>query len=255
MGARRGGRQGLRARQRPVRHLRPGLPRLPASRTRTPWARRGRRLLPEAHRAPQEAARRPAARRKTRVGVAVVRAQLDAWCAGVGYALEALARRRASSACARACAARPLIWRQLLAGDKEPEAYLDRHARAGAARRHARADLAPLPALGARAGCGRCVAVALAWPHLRRRQLGARRRPPARSGSPRRRVLLTVRGRVDQWSSLLWERALAHEDRRGDARRSTTCSRRRRASGGSARLAGARGSARGSAARPQAART
>ena len=62
-------------------------------------------------------------------GVAVVRAQLDAWCEGVA------ARLRASGLPREECVREGLrrqtvIWRQLLTGDKAPEAYLDRHARA-----------------------------------------------------------------------------------------------------------------------------
>ena len=59
VGARRGRRQGLRARQRPLGHLRPRLPRLPPRR-RGAGRDLGGGVPARPHRAPQEAARRPA---------------------------------------------------------------------------------------------------------------------------------------------------------------------------------------------------
>jgi hypothetical protein len=139
-------------------------------------------------------------------GVAVVRAQLDAWSDGVAARLRPgmlppeprvrLGLRRQT-----------VIWRQLLAGDKAPEAYLDHHARAGLRddlrnliwrryRRHA-------VVLAAAA-----LALSLAWPHLS----GATSAAVAVAGAlglGKASVLLTVRGRLDQWSRLLWDRALA----------------------------------------------
>ena len=89
-----------------------------------------------------------------------------------------------------------VIWRQLLAGDKAPEAYLDRHARAGLRDDLRRADLAPLPALVDRPRRRRCSRSC-----SRSRTSSAPTRPascrpgsprrwsrsPARSASPRRR--------------------------------------------------------------------
>jgi hypothetical protein len=102
-----------------------------------------------------------------------------------------------------------VIWRQLLTGDKSPEAYLDRDARAALHddlraliwRRYRRwAVLAAAAALAAVA----------AWPYLD----GARTEVLATAtalGLTRASVLLSVRGRLDQWSRLLWDRALAQK--------------------------------------------
>jgi hypothetical protein len=112
-----------------------------------------------------------------------------------------------------------VIWRQLLAGDKEPEAYLDGHARAGL-----RDDLRRLiwrryrrwtAALGAA-----LFSLAMALPHLiSLYETGFVRTGLASGfvavagavGITKASVLLTVRGRLDQWSELLWNRALAEK--------------------------------------------
>jgi hypothetical protein len=110
-----------------------------------------------------------------------------------------------------------VIWRQLLAGDKAPEAYLDGRARAGPARRPAAAGLAALPALVGRAG-RRAVRAAISLPHLinlyetgfvRTGLASALVAVAGAVGITKASVLLTVRGRLDQWSELLWNRALA----------------------------------------------
>ena len=128
MGARRVRRQGLRARQRPLGHLRPRLPRLPrdGEEPARTWEQvflparieRLKKLLDDLQ------------SRLNAGGVAVVRAQLDAWCAGVQARLstgEVPSEQLVRDGVRR----QTVIWRQLLAGDKEPDAYLDRHARAG----------------------------------------------------------------------------------------------------------------------------
>ena len=84
-----------------------------------------------------------------------MRAQLDAWCAGVQTRLkpgEAPSEQRVRDGVRR----QTVIWRQLLAGDKAPEAYLDGHARAGLRDDLRAADLAALPALDGRARRRRC---------------------------------------------------------------------------------------------------
>ena len=105
----------------------------------------GAGLPARAHRAPQEAARRPAvaAQPERRRGRARPARRMVRRGRRRGCARRAPPEQRVREGVRR----QTVIWRQLLAGDKEPEAYLDRHARAGAARRPARADLAPLPAL------------------------------------------------------------------------------------------------------------
>jgi hypothetical protein len=141
-------------------------------------------------------------------GVAVVRAQLDAWRDGVAARLRAdgvppedrvrVGLRRQT-----------VIWRQLLTGDKEPEAYLDRHARA--------ALHDDLRALVWRRYRGWAVVVAAvvvaAW--LARHQLmgpgSAVLAAATALGLTKASVLLSVRGRLDQWSRLLWDRALAQK--------------------------------------------
>jgi hypothetical protein len=149
-------------------------------------------------------------------GVAVVRAQLDAWCAGV-HARLAPGEAPTESVVREGVRRQTVIWRQLLAGDKEPEAYLDRHARAGLRddlrrliwRRYRRWSVAHGAAL---------FAVALALPHLidfyeagvvRTGLASAFLAVAGAVGITKASVLLTVRGRVDQWSELLWNRALA----------------------------------------------
>jgi hypothetical protein len=139
-------------------------------------------------------------------GVAVVRAQLDAWCAGVGARLTA-ERLPPEAEVREGLRRQTVIWRQLLTGDKAPEAYLDRHARAAL-----HDDLHGLIWRGYRRWAGvlaaAILALVLAWPYLS----GASSAVVAAVGAlglTKASVLLTVRGRVDQWSKLLWERALA----------------------------------------------
>jgi len=139
-------------------------------------------------------------------GVAVVRAQLDAWCAGVGDRLEAGGlppEERVRVGLRR----QTVIWRQLLTGDKAPEAYLDRHARA-ALHGDLRALIWRRYRGWALALAATVLAVGLAWQKLE--EPGHAVVAAAGTlGLTKASLLLTVRGRVDQWSKLLWERALA----------------------------------------------
>src|SRR5215213_6883395 len=136
-------------------------------------------------------------------GVAVVRAQLDAWSAGVAARLRACGLPREATV-REGLRRQTVIWRQLLTGDKSPEAYLDRDARAALHddlraliwRRYRRWALV--------------VAGVAAWPYLdgiRTEVLAA----ATALGLTRASVLLSVRGRLDQWSRLLWDRALAQK--------------------------------------------
>ena len=139
-------------------------------------------------------------------GVAVVRAQLDAWCAGVGERLRRDGlppQDRVREGLRR----QTIIWRQLLTGDKAPEAYLDRHARA-ALHGDMRALIWRRYRHWAFVLAAAVLAVVLAWPHLGDVS-SALVAATGALGLTKASVLLTVRGRVDQWSSLLWERALA----------------------------------------------
>jgi hypothetical protein len=151
-------------------------------------------------------------------GVAVVRAQLGAWCEGVQSRLrsgEAPSEERVREGLRR----QTIIWRQLLAGDKEPEAYLDRHARAAL-----RDDLRHLIWRRSRRWAivlgAVFFALAMAVPHLRwlyhsdfvQNGLGpALVAVSGAVGITKASVLFTVRGRLDQWSQLLWNRALAQK--------------------------------------------
>ncbi len=141
-------------------------------------------------------------------GVAVVRAQLDAWCEGVAARLRANGLPREERV-REGLRRQTVIWRQLLTGDKAPEAYLDRHARAALhddlraliwRRYRVWAIVLALAVLG----------LVLAWKDLE----GAGRAVLAGAtalGLTKASVLLTVRGRLDQWSTLLWDRALAQK--------------------------------------------
>jgi hypothetical protein len=139
-------------------------------------------------------------------GVAVVRAQLEAWCAGVAERLPA-GGLPGEEHVREGLRRQTVIWRQLLTGDKAPEAYLDRHARAAL-----HDDLRALIWRRYR-GWALVLAVALlaailAWPHLSSAS-SALVAAAGALGLTKASVLLTVRGRLDQWSKLLWERALA----------------------------------------------
>ena len=151
-------------------------------------------------------------------GVAVVRAQLDAWCAGVQARLKS-GEPPSEQLVREGVRRQTVIWRQLLAGDKAPEAYLDRHARAGLRddlrrliwRRYRRWSIVLGAAL---------FVLALALPHLISAyetgfvQTGLASGLVAVAGAAgitRVSILLTVRGRLDQWAQLLWDRALAQK--------------------------------------------
>ena len=100
-----------------------------------------------------------------------------------------------------------VIWRQLLTGDKAPEAYLDRHARAAL-----HDDLRALIWRRYRGYAvllaAAIVAIVLAWQDLEDTSSPLLAAAGA-LGITKASLLLTVRGRVDQWSKLVWERALA----------------------------------------------
>ena len=139
-------------------------------------------------------------------GVVVVRAQLDRWRSGVAERLRAGAvpsQEQVLDGLRR----QTIIWRQLLTGDKEPEAYLDRHARAAL-----HDDLRTLIWRRYRgwvlAAAGLIAAAALAWSQWK--AAGSAILAGAGAlGLTKASVLLSVRGRLDQWSKLLWDRALA----------------------------------------------
>jgi hypothetical protein len=150
--------------------------------------------------------------------VAVVRVQLDAWCREVPLRLRATSvpsEQRVRDGVRR----QTVVWRQLLTGDKEPEAYLDRDARAELRdelrhliwRRYRHWVLPLATALF-------CLVLALPRLIVLYEQgvvkTGAASAVVAVAGAlgiTRASVLLTVRGRLDQWSHLLWNRAVVHK--------------------------------------------
>lgn len=151
-------------------------------------------------------------------GVSVVREQLETWgrevpgrLAGHGVPGEATVRvglRRQT-----------IIWRQLLAGDKRPEAFLGGDARAeirdelrDMVWRRYRRWVVPLTAV--------LFTIVLLLPQLRDIyhrgivETGLASAAVAAAGAiglTKASVVLTVRSRLEQWSQLLWARALAHK--------------------------------------------
>lgn len=151
--------------------------------------------------------------------VTVVRMQLDSWCAAVPDRVEALRSPPNLRLVREQVRRQTIIWRQLLAGDKEPEAYLDRDARA-----ELRDELRSmiwrrywrwLPLLGAV-----LFILVVFLPNLIELyesgmvETGLASVLVAGAGAlgiTRACVLLTIRGRIDEWSQLLWDRAVAQK--------------------------------------------
>ena len=151
-------------------------------------------------------------------GVTVVREQLDTWAREVPLRIEAGGVppvERVRDALRR----QTVIWRQLVGGDKEPEAYLDRGARAelrGELRemvwRRYRHWVAPMTAI--------LFVVVLLLPQLvdwhasgglSTGLVSALVAVAGSVGITRASVLLAIRGRLHQWSELLWNRAVAQK--------------------------------------------
>lgn len=150
--------------------------------------------------------------------VAIVRAQLDAWCREVPARLRE-ARIPSEEEVRNGVRRQTIIWRQLLAGDKEPEAYLDREARA-----ELRDELRRLIWCRYRRwvlpiGLLLFVLIVTLPQLVRYYEEGVARTGLASAvaagaaalGISRASVLFTVRGRLDQWSQLLWDRAVAQK--------------------------------------------
>jgi hypothetical protein len=151
-------------------------------------------------------------------GVAIVRTQLDTWCEQV-EARVSPARLPSSGDVREGLRRQTIIWRQLIAGDKEPEAYLNREARSALRDelrqliwQRYRRWLMPIGAA--------LFLLVLALPHLiSLYQQGMVKTGLASGlvagagalGITKASVLLTVRGRLDQWSELLWNRAVAQK--------------------------------------------
>jgi hypothetical protein len=149
-------------------------------------------------------------------GVAVVRHHLDVWRDNVPDRIEAdgpppLEKVR------QGLRRQTIIWRQLLAGDKEPEAYLSSDARA-----ELRGDLRELvwsrcrrwilPAAGILFLLVFFLPQVIAWYERSVLETGIASALVAVAGAvglTKASMLATVRTRAKQWSELLWNRAVA----------------------------------------------
>ena len=149
-------------------------------------------------------------------GVAVVRRHLDLWRDAVSERIPAADAPPELEGVRKGLRRQTVIWRQLLAGDKEPEAYLDSEARA-----ELRGDLRDLVWSRCRLWVVPAAAVLFALvfflPELRdwyERSLletgvaSAVLAVVGAFGLTKASMLLTVRTRAKQWSELLWNRAV-----------------------------------------------
>jgi hypothetical protein len=151
-------------------------------------------------------------------GVTIVRKQLDDWCEQVPLRLEESGVPEEDKV-REGLRRQTIIWRQLVAGDKEPEAYLDRNARAelqdelrALVWRRSRRFLAPV--------AGVLLLLVLAAPRLAEFydagfvKTGAVSVAVALAGAlgiTKASVVLTARSQVEEWTSLLWNRSVAYK--------------------------------------------
>ena len=149
--------------------------------------------------------------------VTVVSDQLDAWRTRVSQAPLALPEERAVRHLLRR---QTIIWRQLLVGDKSPEAFLDRRQRAGLRRELARLVwkryLPCLPGLAVVVGLLFLAAVNFGhisrWYQHNLAATGAATLLASVAGALGLTVAsvgLTVRTRMSEWTDLLWSRAVS----------------------------------------------
>jgi len=152
-------------------------------------------------------------------GVAVVRRHLDEWCQGVADRIEAAGGPPPLTAIRDGLRRQTVIWRQLIAGDKEPEAYLGSDARA-----EVREELRELawrrysrwiaPAAGVLFALVFFLPQILSWYHQSIVGSGIASAAVAITGAlgiTKASVLVTVRSRLHQWSALLWDRAVVNK--------------------------------------------
>ena len=150
-------------------------------------------------------------------GVAVVRRHLDLWRDAVSERIPAADAPPELEGVRKGLRRQTVIWRQLLAGDKEPEAYLDSEARADL-----RGDLRDLVWSRCRLWLLPAAAVLFAlvffapalrdWYERSLLETGIASAVFAVAGAvgiTKASMLLTVRTRAKQWSELLWNRAVA----------------------------------------------
>ncbi|MCP9488691.1 MAG: hypothetical protein MSC31_02290 [Solirubrobacteraceae bacterium MAG38_C4-C5] len=151
-------------------------------------------------------------------GVTVVREQLDLWCREVPRRIEVRGVPPVEDV-RGALRRQTVIWRQLVGGDKQPEAYLDRGARAelrGELRemvwKRYRHWILPMTAiLSALVFMSEQI---VDWYEKGGLSSGAVSALVAFAGSvgiTRASALLAIRGRLHQWSELLWNRAVAQK--------------------------------------------
>jgi len=151
-------------------------------------------------------------------GVAVVRRHLEEWRDNVPERIQA-AGPPPLEAVRAGLRRQTLIWRQLIAGDKEPEAYLDSEARA-----EVRGELRELawrryrPWIAPAAGILFLLILFLpqivSWYQKSYVGTGVASAVVAITGAlgiSRASVLMTVRTRLHQWSELLWNRAVVNK--------------------------------------------
>lgn len=153
-------------------------------------------------------------------GVTVVNDHLDAWRRTVRASLDGSRKVPALEKVRHGLRRQTVIWRQLLAGDKSPEAYLDRNRRS-----EVQDELRKLVWKGYRRWAWVPVVVAFlvilallnidevsSWyeENVVTSGIGAALLALLGAfGVTKASVALTLRKRVDQWSQLLWNRALA----------------------------------------------
>jgi hypothetical protein len=152
-------------------------------------------------------------------GVAVVRHQLDVWGKGVPERIQAAGGPPPFERIRDGLRRQTIIWRQLIAGDKEPEAYLGSDARA-----ELRGDLRELvwrrcrvwivPAAAALFLLAFFLPQVLHWYEESVVGTGIASAFVAIVGAfgiTKASMAMTVRARVHQWSELLWDRAVANK--------------------------------------------
>ena len=152
-------------------------------------------------------------------GVSVVRGHLDLWCDEVPRRIEAAGGPPEERVVRKGLRRQTITWRQLITGDKAPEAYLGSKARGelrGELRKLAwrRCRRWVLPAAGFLLALIVFLPSVLEWYE----QSGEMKRVASVGlalagglGITGASVLYTVRTRLHQWSALLWEQALVRK--------------------------------------------
>jgi hypothetical protein len=153
-------------------------------------------------------------------GVTVVSEHLDRWADSVPSRVAGEQELPGLEKVRQGLRRQTIIWRQLLAGEKEPEAYLDREQRAQlrdelralALRSYRRFLPALVVAVGALALVAIHFEAIASWYREHMAATGAATLLFGVAGAlgiTRASVGLTLRTRLHQWSELLWNRALA----------------------------------------------